>query len=88
MSRTCAAVAAHRGRVVCVCVWSGERVRPTISSGMPKASTHAECQHTCLPACGGVCWPVAGEGHKAAKLKVKEERVAGVAKVVGISKLK
>jgi ribosome biogenesis protein UTP30 len=30
----------------------------------------------------------AGEGHKAAKLKVKEEQVAGVAKVVGISKLR
>eukprot|EP00887_Chlorella_sp_A99_P005117 scaffold25.g5117.t1 len=29
-----------------------------------------------------------GEGHKAGKLKVKEERVAGVAKVIGLSKLK
>lgn len=32
--------------------------------------------------------PAAGEGHKAGKLKVKEERVAGVAKVIGLSKLK
>lgn len=31
---------------------------------------------------------LAGEGHKAGKLKVKEERLAGVAKVVGVSKLK
>lgn len=29
-----------------------------------------------------------GEGHKAAKLKVREEKVAGVNKVIGISKLK
>lgn len=31
---------------------------------------------------------VAGEGHKAAKLKVREERVAGISKVVGVSKLR
>lgn len=30
----------------------------------------------------------AGEGHKEAKKKVREEKVAGVAKVVGLSKLK
>ncbi|PSC67503.1 ribosomal L1 [Micractinium conductrix] len=29
-----------------------------------------------------------GEGHKAAKSKVREERVAGISKVVGLSKLK
>ena len=29
-----------------------------------------------------------GEGHKAAKLRVKQQKVAGVAKVIGISKLK
>ncbi|GAB4821059.1 hypothetical protein N2152v2_008105 [Parachlorella kessleri] len=29
-----------------------------------------------------------GEGHKAAKLKVREEKVAGVSKVVGVSKLR
>ena len=29
-----------------------------------------------------------GEGHKAAKLRVKQQQVAGVAKVIGISKLK
>lgn len=29
-----------------------------------------------------------GEGHKAAKLRVKQEKIAGVAKVIGISKLK
>lgn len=32
--------------------------------------------------------PPAGEGHKAAKLKVREERIKGISKVVGISKLK
>lgn len=31
---------------------------------------------------------VAGEGHKAAKLRVKQQKVAGVAKVIGVSKLK
>lgn len=30
----------------------------------------------------------AGEGHKAAKSKVREERVAGISKVVGLSKLR
>lgn len=29
-----------------------------------------------------------GEGHKAAKLRVKQQKVAGVAKVIGVSKLK
>ena len=29
-----------------------------------------------------------GEGHKAAKLRVKQQKIAGVAKVIGISKLK
>ena len=31
---------------------------------------------------------MAGEGHKAAKLRVKQQKVAGVAKVIGVSKLK
>ena len=31
---------------------------------------------------------LAGEGHKAAKLRVKQQKVAGVAKVIGVSKLK
>ena len=31
---------------------------------------------------------VTGEGHKAAKLRVKQQKVAGVAKVIGVSKLK
>ena len=31
---------------------------------------------------------MAGEGHKAAKLRVKQQSVAGVAKVIGVSKLK
>ena len=35
------------------------------------------------PHCG-----FAGEGHKAAKLKVREERIKGISKVVGVSKLK
>lgn len=30
----------------------------------------------------------AGEGHKAGKAKVREERIAGISKVIGISKLK
>jgi hypothetical protein len=36
------------------------------------------------------CWhdAAAGEGHKAAKVKVQEEHITGVAKVVGVSKLK
>lgn len=29
-----------------------------------------------------------GEGHKGAKLRVKQEKIAGVAKVIGLSKLK
>ena len=33
-------------------------------------------------------WPCAGEGHKAAKTRIKEAKVSNVAKVVGVSKLK
>lgn len=38
------------------------------------------------PLLPGACG--AGEGHKAAKSKVREERVAGISKVVGLSKLR
>ena len=33
-------------------------------------------------------WSVAGEGHKEAKQRVKQQQLAGVSKVVGLSKLK
>lgn len=47
------------------------------------------CPVQCLDFCNLTIpgWP-AGEGHKAAKLRVKQQKVAGVAKVIGVSKLK
>ena len=41
----------------------------------------AVSQSVCIEAACSVGLPCAGEGHKAAKLRVKEEKVAGVSKV-------
>ena len=80
-----------------LCIWCelGFHASHWRSDKTQKVAVHF--QHLCktllqlLTSFVGLCKSLdtcIGEGHKAAKLRVKQQQVAGVAKVIGISKLK